>query len=81
MNTTKTVVITRRQGQSILVGNNVEVMVEGITDDTITLRCYSPSGMAIAEREVVEQIANANRKSALSRVPTMEDLCTLLGGE
>lgn len=81
MNLSKETAITRGKGESLLIGNSIEVMVEVIDGDQVRLRCWSPSILAVAGREVVEAVAGENQKSALSRLPTLDDLCRLLGEE
>ncbi len=81
MNLTKETSITRRKGESFLIGNSIEVMVEVVEGDRVNLRCWTPSILAVAERELVEAVAGENQKSALSRLPTLDDLCLLLGEE
>ena len=81
MSLSRETAVTRGRGESFLIGHSIEVMVEAIEGDRVRLRCWSPSILAVATRELVEAVAAENQKSALSRLPTMDDLCGLLGEE
>lgn len=74
-------IVDRRSGESILIGHSIEVLVEAVEGGRVRLRCWSPSILPVATREVMESVAGENRKAALSSVPTMDDLCRLLGEE
>ena len=77
----KVTALERRPGESILIGHSIEVLVEEVDGDRVRLRCWTPSILAVSEREVFESVASENRKAALSRRPTVEDLCRLQGEE
>ncbi len=81
MSMSRETAIRRRKGESIMIGHSIEVMVEAIEGDQVRLRCWSPAILPVAGREEVEAVAVENQKAALSRLPTMEDLCLLLGEE
>ena len=69
--------LDRRRGESVLIGDAVEVRVERIEGDRVRLRIWAPGAAAIAPRELVEEVASENRKAALSRMPGWDDLCVV----
>ncbi|MBN1827076.1 MAG: carbon storage regulator [Candidatus Eisenbacteria bacterium] len=73
--------IGRRAGESVLIGDAVEIRVEKIEKDRVRLRVWAPEAAGIAPRELVEEIAAENRSAALSRIPGMDDLCAVQGEE
>lgn len=66
--------VERRVGESFLIGDSIEVLVEAAEDGRIRLRCWVPGSVTVAPRELVESVASENRKATLSRIPGMEDL-------
>ena len=69
--------LERRRGESVLIGDVVEVRVEKIDGDRVRLRIWAPGAVTIAPRELVEEVASENRKAVLSRMPGWDDLCVL----
>jgi len=67
--------IVRRPGESFLIGDAIEVIVETVENGSVRLRCYAPGSVVVSTRELVDEIAAENRKAVLSVVPTLEDLC------
>lgn len=72
--------MTRRAGESFLVGDAVEIRIDRIEGDRARLRIWAPDAAAVAPRETVEEVASENRKAALSRIPGLDDLCILEEG-
>lgn len=66
--------VERRAGESFLIGDSIEVLVESAKNGRVRLRCYVPGSVTVASRELVESIASENRQATLSRIPGMEDL-------
>ncbi len=81
MSAGKTTRIVRVLGDSFLIGTAIEVKIHSVDGDHVTLECRAPGVLPVAGRETVDAIAAQNKKSALSRIPTVGDLCQLMGGE
>jgi carbon storage regulator len=61
--------LTRKKGESIMVGDNVEVIVLGLQGEQVRLGIIAPKNVAIHRKEIFEQIQSENRE-ALGNVKT-----------
>jgi carbon storage regulator len=60
-------VLTRRPGQSIRIGPNVEVRVVRIEGDRVVLGIAAPRHIAVVRAELVEEISGEVREAADTR--------------
>lgn len=54
-------ILSRRAGQALIVGENVEITVLEVRGDTVRLGIKAPRSVAVHRKEVYLQIAEANR--------------------
>jgi len=55
--------LTRKKGESIIVGDNIEVVVLGITGEQVRLGILAPKTITVHRKEIFEQIRNENREA------------------
>ena len=60
-------VLTRRSGQSIRIGPNVEVRVVRIEGDRVVLGIAAPRHVAVVRAELVEQVSGEVRDASDAR--------------
>jgi carbon storage regulator len=60
-------VLTRRPGQSIRVGPNVEVRVVRIEGDRVLLGIAAPRHVAVVRSELIEEVSGEVREAADTR--------------
>jgi len=60
-------VLTRRSGQSIRIGANVEVRVVRIEGDRVVLGISAPHHVAVVRAELVEQVSGEVRDASNAR--------------
>ncbi len=60
-------VLTRRPGQSIRIGPNVEVRVVRIEGDRVVLGIAAPRHVAVVRAELVEQVSGEVREASDAR--------------
>ncbi len=70
-------VLTRKRGERILVGDDIVITILEIKGDAIRIGVDAPSGVRIQRHEVVEAIAEANVAAAGAR-DEAADLAALL---
>lgn len=56
-------VITRKQGESILIGDNIEIKVSKIDDGSVKLAISAPREMTILRNEVLEKVKEENKQA------------------
>lgn len=56
-------VITRKKGESILIGDNIEISVSKIEDGSVKLAIKAPKEMTILRKELFEEVENENKEA------------------
>ena len=54
-------VVTRRKGQRIVIGNDIEVVVTGISGSTVRLAVVAPRSVPVLRGEVYEAVLEQNK--------------------
>lgn len=57
-------VLTRKKGESLLVGDDIEVIVLGSEGDTVKLGIRAPKQVSIFRKEVYLAIQESNREAS-----------------
>lgn len=58
-------VITRKAGESVLIGDNIEVTVVRIDDGSIKLAIKAPREIPILRKELYTQVKKENKNAAI----------------
>jgi carbon storage regulator len=61
-------VLTRRPGQSIQIGPNVEVRVVRIEGDRVVLGITAPRHVAVVRAELIEQVSGELRDASVTSI-------------
>ncbi|EEG76541.1 carbon storage regulator CsrA [Dethiobacter alkaliphilus] len=66
-------VLTRKSGENLIIGDNITIKILEIKGDTVKIGIDAPKEVAIHREEVFEAIKEANRAAALSpkKIPTL----------
>jgi len=56
-------VITRKKGESILIGDDIEIKVTKIEDGSVKLAISAPKDMTILRHEVLEKVKQENKNA------------------
>ena len=59
-------VLARKKNESILIGEDIEIIVSEISDDKVKLAIKAPKSMKIFRKELILEIEQENKKSAES---------------
>ena len=70
-------VLTRKKGQSIMVGDEIEISVVEINGDAIRIGIKAPRAVSIYRREIYEAILEENIRAAGSSARMAEKLKTM----
>ena len=54
-------IITRKKGQSIMIGDNIEITVSKLDDGSVKLGIDAPKDMTILRKEIYEEIKKENK--------------------
>lgn len=59
-------VLSRKEEQSIIIGDNIEIKILSIKGDTVKIGITAPPELKIYRKEVLEEIQKANVKAVQS---------------
>lgn len=62
-------VLTRKRGQSIIIGDHIRVTIVGIGEDQVRVGIEAPKGLGIYREEIYEAIKRANLEATRSSLP------------
>lgn len=57
-------VLSRKKGQSIVIGNDIEISIIDIQGEQVRLGINAPKNVAVHRKEVFEEIIKENREAA-----------------
>ena len=72
-------VLSRKKGESIMIGDEIELVVVEVKGDQVRIGVKAPKDVGIFRREVFEAISEANMESSQVTVKP-EELSKLFGG-
>ena len=53
-------VVTRKEGQSILIGEDIEISITNINDGSVKIAINAPKEMTILRKELYKEVENEN---------------------
>ena len=56
-------VITRKKGESILIGDDIEITVSKVEDGSVKLAINAPKDKTILRKELFEEVKNENKEA------------------
>lgn len=68
-------ILTRKKDESIMIGDNIEIIVTGIEEGKVKLGIKAPKNIDIHRKEIYEEIRKENKEAASGQV----DLDSLKG--
>lgn len=57
-------VLARKKNESILIGEDIEIIVSEINDDKVKLAIKAPKSTKVFRKELLQEIEQENKKSA-----------------
>lgn len=69
--------LTRKKGESIIIGDNVEIIVLNLQGDQVKLGIVAPKEISVHRKEVYIQIQEENKKAALLNADSISSLKSL----
>ncbi|MCL1997013.1 MAG: carbon storage regulator CsrA [Defluviitaleaceae bacterium] len=69
--------LTRKKGESIIISDNIEIVVISIQGEQVKLGISAPREIPVNRKEIYDQIVEANKESAKANITTFKDLTKL----
>lgn len=70
-------VIGRKKGESILIGDNIEITIVKIDDGAVKIAVNAPKDVTILRKELLDKIKEENKKAAISNSDIIKELKNL----
>ena len=65
-------VLTRKKGQSIIIGQSIEITIVDIQGDSIRLGVDAPKEISVHRKEVFIEIQDENKKAAEVKIVSLK---------
>ncbi len=72
-------VFTRKKGESLVIGNEIEVTILAVSAGSVKVGIAAPSHISVHRNEVFEAIKRENLAASQSQIPRPDILKKLLG--
>lgn len=56
-------VVTRKLGESIIIGENIEISILEVSEGTIRIGINAPKNVRILRKELISEVENENKES------------------
>ena len=56
-------IITRKKGESLMIGNDIEIIVSKIDDGSVKIGIKAPRDIEILRKELYEEVEQENREA------------------
>ena len=67
-------VVTRKQGESILIGDDKEISVSKIEDGSVKIAIQAPREMSILRKELYKEVESENIEAAKVNLDLLKNL-------
>ena len=67
-------VVTRKQGESILIGDDIEISVSKIEDGSVKIAIQAPREMSILRKELYKEVESENIEAAKVNLDLLNNL-------
>lgn len=56
-------IITRKKGESLMIGDDIEIIVSKIDDGSVKIGINAPKDVTILRKEIYEEVENENKEA------------------
>lgn len=71
-------VVMRKSGQSLLIGDNIEIQILDAHPNGVKIGISAPKEIRILRKELLSEAENANRESAIAAKVSLSELNKIL---
>ncbi|HOJ63332.1 MAG TPA: carbon storage regulator CsrA [Spirochaetota bacterium] len=71
-------ILSRKENQSIMIGDNIEITIVSIKGDHVKIGINAPTDVKVFRKEIFEEIQNANKEAVNVDPNTIKDIGSLL---
>ncbi|MCI1477738.1 MAG: carbon storage regulator CsrA [Clostridium beijerinckii] len=67
-------IITRKKGESLMIGDDIEITVSRIDDGSVKLGIQAPKNINILRKELYEQVESENKEATKINMSILKDI-------
>ena len=67
-------VVTRKKGESILIGDNIEISISSIESGSVKLAINAPKDIQILRKELYVEVENENKEAVSLNIDMLKNL-------
>ncbi|WP_097025898.1 carbon storage regulator CsrA [Clostridium peptidivorans] len=67
-------VVSRKKGESILIGDNIEITIAKIDDGSVKIAISAPKEVTILRKELYNEVQNENKQAAKIDMSILKNL-------
>ncbi|MPM96993.1 Translational regulator CsrA [bioreactor metagenome] len=67
-------VVTRKKGESILIGDDIEITIAKIDDGSVKIAISAPKEVTILRKELYNEVQNENKEAAKIDMSILKNL-------
>jgi carbon storage regulator len=67
-------VITRKKGESLLIGDNIEITVVKLDDGSVKLAIEAPKAVTILRKELYSEVQEENKQAVRVNMDVLKNL-------
>lgn len=67
-------VISRKEGQSLIIGDDIEITIAKINDGSVKIAIDAPKNKSILRKELVQAIKDENKKATKVDLSVLKNL-------
>ncbi|MFL0165426.1 carbon storage regulator CsrA [Candidatus Clostridium helianthi] len=57
-------IITRKKGESLMIGDDIEIVISKIDDGSVKIGINAPKSIQILRKEIYEEVENENKEAS-----------------
>ena len=59
-------VLSRKEKESIIIGDNIEIIIQSIDKDNVKIAIIAPKEIKVFRKELIEQVTSENQQAVVS---------------
>lgn len=67
-------VITRKKGESLMIGDDIEITISKIEDGSVKIGVQAPKNVTILRKELYEQVKDENKEAINISIDLLKNL-------
>jgi len=67
-------IITRKKGESLMIGDDIEVTISKLEDGSVKLGIQAPKDISILRKELYEQVKNENQMAMKINMDVLKNI-------